>query len=229
MWLFRFIIGSVVGSFLCLVAERVPLGKSIVVPASQCSECHTKLGFFELIPIISIILLRFRCRYCHHRLPVSYLFSEFIVGFLFLLTDFGNSYSMYIFFFSLVAFTLTLTDIFYLIVEPKLFFPFILLLFSFHYSLKLPFHIITGVFLFIILTSLNHLFTEAIGGGDILLITSWGVLLGNKSLILLLFIASGCALFVSLLFRLILKQKIKQLPFVPFLAFALFLILYLDK
>ncbi len=227
MWLFQFIIGSVVGSFICLVAERVPLGKSIVVPASQCPDCQTKLRFFELIPIVSIILLKFRCRYCHHKLPVSYLFSEFIVGFLFLLTDFGNNYSMYIFFFSLTAFILTLTDIFYLIVEPKLFYPFLLLLCGFHYFLELPFHVITSVFLFIILTSFNYVFTEAIGGGDILLITSWGVLLGNKSLILLLFIASGCALSVSLFYRLILNQKIEQLPFVPFLTFGLFLILYI--
>ncbi|OEG15351.1 hypothetical protein BCR23_09770 [Enterococcus quebecensis] len=208
------------------MAERVPLRKSILTPASQCSYCKTKLLFFELIPIIAILLLRFRCRHCKHKLSVSYFFSELICGFLFTITSFNDANSMYILFFLLTAFTLTLTDIFYLIVEPKIFYPFAVLVCLAHYSLGLPIHLFTGTFLFVSLFSFNFILPNSIGGGDILLVTLWGILLGNTSLIILLFVSSSSALLFLIFFRFIFGKKIQQLPFVPFLSFGLFFVLF---
>ena len=229
MWMIQSIVGSVIGSFICLTAERIPIGKSIITPASHCPYCKTKLHFCDLFPVISIILLKFRCRYCTHKLPVTYFLSELICGFLFIVTDFENSYCVYILIFLLTTITLALTDFFYLIVEPKLFYPFTLLLFIFHYFLDLQFHLIAGGVLFIILVSFNHIITDSIGGGDIFLLSSWAILLGSTALIYLLFIASSCALVYLLLSHFLLKQTIHQLPFVPFLTIGLFVLLYYIK
>ncbi|MFD1901092.1 prepilin peptidase [Enterococcus termitis] len=227
MLIIQFIIGCIVGSFICLAAERVPIGGSIISPASQCVYCKTNLRFYDLLPIISIILLRFRCRYCHHRLSISYLFSELVCGLLFVATTFTDWYSVYTLFFLLTTFTLTLTDIFYLIVEPKFFYPFGILLCVCHYFFGLPLHMVTGICVFITLISFTYVFPKSIGGGDILLVSLWGVLLGNRALIFLLFIASSCALLFLLFCHFFLNKKIQQLPFVPFLNIGLLCIIFI--
>lgn len=51
-----FLIGACFGSFLCLVAERLPVGRSLWWPPSHCQGCHQPLQLYELIPVISILL-----------------------------------------------------------------------------------------------------------------------------------------------------------------------------
>lgn len=81
-----FVLGTVVGSFLNVCIYRMPMGESVVFPASHCPECRTRLRWYDLAPLISQVLLRGRCRYC--RLPVSwrYFFVESLTGILFALT-----------------------------------------------------------------------------------------------------------------------------------------------
>ena len=81
--LLYFIIGCCIGSFLCLTAQRIPLGHSIIYPRSHCVKCCRSLSWYELIPILSIIVQRFRCRYCRCRLPFYYLLAEALCGGLF--------------------------------------------------------------------------------------------------------------------------------------------------
>lgn len=61
---FVVVMGLVVGSFIELVAYRVPRGQSIIWPRSQCVHCRHVLSALDLIPIISWAILRGRCRYC---------------------------------------------------------------------------------------------------------------------------------------------------------------------
>lgn len=53
-----------VGSFLNVVAARVPLKRSVVSPASACMECGTEIAWYDNIPVVSWLLLRGRCRAC---------------------------------------------------------------------------------------------------------------------------------------------------------------------
>jgi leader peptidase (prepilin peptidase)/N-methyltransferase len=53
-----------VGSFLNVVAARVPLKRSIVHPGSACMSCSTPLAWYDNIPVLSYVLLRGRCRHC---------------------------------------------------------------------------------------------------------------------------------------------------------------------
>lgn len=221
MSLIYFIFGSVIGSFLCLIAERIPIGKSILYPASHCSYCQTKLTVLELIPIISIIFLCFRCRHCRYKLSSVYFYSEALCGLLCSFVAFKSVYSLYCLCFLLIAVTLSLTDIFYLIVEPKIFYPLSILLCIVHIYLALPIYLFTSIIIFFSLHGLNSILPDSMGGGDILLLTVWGALLGSDSLIFLLFIASSSGLLFLLVSRYILKKKIRQLPFVPFLSIGL--------
>lgn len=224
MLILYFISGCVVGSFLCLVAERVPIGGSILHPASQCSSCKTKLRVFELIPLISILFLRFRCRSCKKKLSTTYFFSEFICGLLCLFAALKFTYPLYSLFFLFTAVVLSLTDIFYLIIEPKIFYLLSFFLCIWHLYLNLPIHFSISVLFFLGSYSLNTVFPNSIGGGDILLVTLWSALLGANATIFLLFIASSCGILFILIHRLLLKKTLEQLPFVPFLSLGLFFV-----
>ena len=64
--------GLVLGSFLNVVAARVPLRRSVVKPRSACMSCGTELAWRDNIPLVSWALLRGRCRYCGARIPWRY-------------------------------------------------------------------------------------------------------------------------------------------------------------
>lgn len=226
MLIIYFILGCVVGSFLCLVAERVPINRSIFFPASRCSFCQTKLKNFELIPIISILFLQFRCRHCKQQLSCLYLFSEGICGLLFVynFSEGVSSFTIYRLLFLLMAFSLSLTDIYYFVVDPKLFYSFSLFLCINHLYLAQIFHWQLGLLTFMSLSLLNRLDTFCLGGGDVLLISIWGTLLGLYSQLLMLCIASSSGLIFYIFSNYILKKEIYEIPFVPFLSFGLFFV-----
>lgn len=226
MFVVYFIFGCISGSFFCLVAERVPAKKSIIVPASHCVFCQTKLNIFELIPLVSILFLRFRCRYCQQRLPIIYFLSELCCGTLCVLV-FQKTQPLYLFSILAMAFLLSLTDILYLIVEPRLFYPLAIVLCIEHVILGLPIYFFSCFIVFLSLIILNYLLPNSVGGGDILLLALWGALLGRDALMLLLFIASSSGLCFFLFYRLVLKRELQQLPFVPFLSFGLLFVLLL--
>jgi leader peptidase (prepilin peptidase)/N-methyltransferase len=220
-----FTIGCIIGSFLCLVAERVPLGQSILYPASHCTNCQTRLTFFKLIPLISILFLKFRCCYCQSKLSSIYFFSELTCGLLWLCVFLKSAMPVYTLPFLLGAFLLALTDIFYLIVEPKFFYPFAVLLCMSHFHLGLSFHFIAGFIALFGLLFLNYILPDSLGGGDSLIIILWSILLGSSKMILLLFIASGSGLLFLLIYPVYTRKKLKKLPFVPFLSIGLFVVL----
>ncbi len=65
-----FVFGLVLGSFLNVCIDRIPSGESIVRPPSHCDVCGRRLLARDLIPIVSYLMLRGRCRYC--AAPVSW-------------------------------------------------------------------------------------------------------------------------------------------------------------
>lgn len=74
-----FILGACLGSFLCCQARRLRLkeqGKPQLGSRSVCMKCHRQLKWYDNIPIISWLLLRGRCRYCHSKIGIAELISE---------------------------------------------------------------------------------------------------------------------------------------------------------
>jgi len=75
-----FFLGATVGSFLNVCIFRLPESESIVSPPSHCNSCGKRLRFIDLIPVLSALLFRFRCRYCGHGYSWQYPLVEAIAG-----------------------------------------------------------------------------------------------------------------------------------------------------
>src|SRR5947209_13070214 len=74
--------GLAVGSFLNVVAARVPLKRSIVHPGSACMSCGAQIAWYDNIPVLSYALLRGRCRACEARIPLRYPLVELVTALL---------------------------------------------------------------------------------------------------------------------------------------------------
>ena len=74
--------GLAFGSFLNVVAARVPVGRSIVRPRSACMGCGTEIAWFDNLPVLSWALLRGRCRHCAVSISWRYPAVELVTGLL---------------------------------------------------------------------------------------------------------------------------------------------------
>jgi leader peptidase (prepilin peptidase) / N-methyltransferase len=72
--------GLAVGSFLNVVAARLPLKRSIVRPRSACMKCATELQWYDNLPLASYAVLRGRCRHCSARIPLVYPAVELLTA-----------------------------------------------------------------------------------------------------------------------------------------------------
>lgn len=90
-----FIMGTLFGSFLTLATYRIPLNKDITHEHSFCPKCNHKLGFFDLIPILSFILLRGKCRYCGKKINPRYFLFEIITGISFVFLAYALDINIY--------------------------------------------------------------------------------------------------------------------------------------
>ncbi len=86
LFLFIFCIGAAIGSFLNVVVDRIVAGQSLIYPPSHCPHCRHRLHPFDLIPIISYIILNGKCRYCKKEISFYYPTVEIVTGFLFVIT-----------------------------------------------------------------------------------------------------------------------------------------------
>lgn len=77
-----FVPGLALGSFLNVVAARVPLRRSVVHPRSACTACDAPIAWYDNIPILSWALLRGRCRTCGTAIPWKYPLVELITALL---------------------------------------------------------------------------------------------------------------------------------------------------
>ena len=75
-YIFVFLLGACVGSFLNVCILRIPAGESIVVGPSHCMNCGRRLKWYEMIPLFSWLALRGRCSGCHSRISAQYPLIE---------------------------------------------------------------------------------------------------------------------------------------------------------
>ena len=77
-----FVAGAFIGSFVTVVAHRVPRGEGIVMGRSRCPACGEDIAAYDNIPVASWLLLRGRCRRCDAPIPVRYPLTEAGLGLL---------------------------------------------------------------------------------------------------------------------------------------------------
>ncbi len=118
--------GTAIGSFLNVCMDRLPAGKSLIYPSSRCDTCQHSLSPRDLIPVVSYLWLRGRCRYCRTRIPLRSLLVEIASGFLFAFTFwyYGISVELFIVTFYCYLFILIIViDLEHQLILNKVIFP----------------------------------------------------------------------------------------------------------
>jgi leader peptidase (prepilin peptidase)/N-methyltransferase len=118
--------GLALGSFLNVVAARVPRRTSIVSPASACMDCGTPIAWRDNIPLLSWLLLRGRCRHCGTRISALYPAVELATALLVAacVLDFGLSGRMVVAaLFCAVLVAVTATDLTHRIIPNRIVLP----------------------------------------------------------------------------------------------------------
>lgn len=233
-----FIIGLFFGSFYTVVGLRCPKHEDFITSHSHCDSCSHELTFLDMIPIISYILLKGRCRYCHEKINNLSTFMELFTGILFALSymAFGFSYELFIAL-GIVSMLviISVSDITYYIIpdEVLIFFTgYFLIIYVLSGGVISTFvNILSGIAMFCIMYTImllgNFLFKkETLGGGDIKLMFVIGLVLSPLLGLFVIFIGSVLALPISLF--ILIKKHNKLIPFGPFLLIA-FAFLYFTK
>ena len=118
--------GLALGSFLNVVAARVPRRRSIVSPASACMECGTELAWRDNVPVVSWLMLRGRCRHCGTRISALYPAVELVTAILVAacVLDFGLTPKAAVAaFFCAVLVAITATDLTHRIIPNRIVLP----------------------------------------------------------------------------------------------------------
>ena len=118
--------GLALGSFLNVVAARVPLRRSIVRPPSACMSCGHEIAWYDNVPVVSWLLLRGRCRSCGTRIPARYPAVELVSGLLVAacVWRFGlHAESLVASFFCLALVTVSATDLEHRIIPNRIVLP----------------------------------------------------------------------------------------------------------
>ena len=207
-----FLVGSILASFLGLVIDRFP-EQSIISPASHCGSCQTRLRPLDLIPILSQVFNRFRCRYCKVRYPGWYALFELGLGHIFLVYSRGLlSLGQVI----LITAGLTLGIYDFRHQEYPLlvwiFFHLLLMVCS-GWNLVMAFFLVLGI--------MAHFIDIRMGAGDFLFLASCALVFSATELLILIQFASATGILAFLL-----QKKKERLPFVPFLLLAACLIIF---
>ncbi|MPW25123.1 prepilin peptidase [Alkalibaculum sp. M08DMB] len=226
--LFMFVLGIVVGSFLNVVIYRVPMKESIVLPPSHCQTCNSRLKPQDLIPIVSWIILKGRCRYCGTSVSYRYAFVEFIVGVLFVFTyiqvGIGSELIRFLLITSLLI-PIIFIDIDHFIIPDQLnifgliLFIILNLVFSFIPWLDAVLGATVGMVPLLVLVLLTR--GNGMGLGDVKLMAMLGLFLGWELALLSLFLSFilGGFLGVVLLITKV-KGRKEPMPFGPWIAIA---------
>lgn len=224
VWLIYIILALMIGSFLTLVAIRIPIGESIIKPNSYCPSCKHSLTQLDMIPIIGYIGLKGTCRYCNSRIPIIYPLGELLTVLVFIMIPIfvGFNKEMVIAYtFGLIMITITISDIKYRIIPDKITLPGIVLLFILRLFIHpMPFwNYLVGALVFGGLLLLFAILSRGgMGGGDIKLFFLIGLALGWQNTLLALFLASLTGTLVGGVLLLLGRIKQRQLvPFGPFI------------
>lgn len=231
-----FIIGTIFGSFYNVVGARIPNGESIIRPASHCTTCNHKLGPLELIPVLSYLMLRGRCKHCGAKISWYYMGFELFCGFLFLLSYlvFGFSYNL------IIALTfvsmldiIIVSDCLYMIIPDSVLIIFGILLIAEKCYISgweqvVPI-LISGVIAFLVMLGLklfgDFIFKqESMGGGDIKLLGIFGLVMGWSNALLSIVAAAFIGLPMSLIA--INLKKTHIVPFGPYLSVGALIVFF---
>jgi leader peptidase (prepilin peptidase)/N-methyltransferase len=229
-YLFAFVIGAVVGSFLNVCIHRLPAGESVVHPPSHCPGCGARIRSRDNIPLLSYVLLRGRCRSCGAPISVRYPVVEALSGVLLVLLlyrfELSPKLGVYAAFVAALI-VVSFIDLDHQIIPDVISLPGIVVgLIASALGQGPPLldsalgALVGGGILYAVAVG-YHAFTgrEGMGGGDIKLLAMIGAFLGWRGVLLSLIIGSFTGAVVGISLILARRQDSRvPIPFGPFLA-----------
>ena len=234
-----FILGLLIGSFLNVCIYRIPKGESIAFPPSHCSACGNNIKSYDLIPVLSWVLLRGKCRSCNEKISIRYPLIEITSAILFVLTYFQYGETIYLVrYLILIPFLVVIAMIDYDTMEVytttawiAIALGVVLLGVNFYLGQHVATYIYggllgAGIITFIILSSKLILGQEGMGWGDAEICGLCGLFLGFKLTFLMMFFSFiiGGVIGVYLL-KVKNKNGRSEMPFGPSIIMATFLVI----
>lgn len=238
---FAVLAGAAVGSFLNVVADRLPSGGSVARPRSFCDACQHPLGNLELVPVFSYIFLRGKCRHCRVSIPprstVVEVVTALLFGLVFLKYGMGVQFVILAMAVSLMI-AVSVIDLEHKLILNRMIYPAIVVLMfvapfwpelgiarSFWGNSgmigSLASSMVAGGGAFLIFFAIILIFPAGMGGGDVKLAGAVGLMVGFPHVILALWLAIVGGGLVAIFLLLSRKRGRKDaIPFGPFLALS---------
>jgi leader peptidase (prepilin peptidase)/N-methyltransferase len=219
------------GSFVNVVAARVPLRRSVVRPGSACMSCGTELAWYDNLPVLSWLLLRGRCRSCSAKIsplyPAVELATAGLVAACFLV--FGLSGKAFVSaFFCVVLVAVTATDLTHRIVPNRIVLPAAVIVLAAQTALEPSPEWALGALGasgFLLLAALAY--PAGMGMGDVKLALLLGAMLGRLLGVgLMLGMLAALVPSIVLLARHGSAARKMGIPFAPFLALGALIALF---
>ncbi|HWQ41038.1 MAG TPA: prepilin peptidase [Desulfosporosinus sp.] len=231
------LLGLLIGSFLNVVIYRVPRGESIVSPGSHCPNCGQVLRAWELIPVVSFLILKGQCCGCQARISWRYPAVELLTGILFFLTaslSFGAELHPARLFLNLsfvaVLIALSFIDLDTFRLPDVLTLP--LLGLGLLGAFLIPGNpsgwesVLSAVGAGGIFWIIARVYPQGMGLGDVKLIAAMGAFLGFPSIFLAVFAGSFVGAFIGIFLLFAGRKRFgQQIPFGPYLALGAILAL----
>ncbi len=233
-----FLYGIVFGSFLNVCIYRIPNNQSIVNPPSHCGSCDHRLAWKDLVPLLSYIFLKGKCRYCGEKISLRYPGVELLTGLL--LVGIYFRYGLAFDFFKYAVLTLFLivialidydtTDVYSCVIYTGISIGVIFLILErFMYSASIGDYVIGAIIGLVIIGGI-YLLTGGFGAGDIEIAVLCGVFLGWKLEIYFIlgsFIIGGVIATTIILMKK--KSKKDYMPLGPSLAIGAYVVLIMGE
>lgn len=227
LYTYLFIFGLLFGSFFNVVGIRMAEKQSIVTPRSHCPNCKHQLRPNELIPVVSYVLQKARCKHCHASISVKYPLFELLTACLFTISPMVVGWSKEL----LVALLLvslviivSISDLHNMLIPNRvlLFFGITMVFVRLFIPTTPWWDAYVGALLgFGLLYFIAVVSRGGMGGGDIKLFAVLGLFVGVKGIVLTLFLSAFLGMFFGL--ALIVTRKLKRkepMPFAPFIGLA---------
>ena len=233
---FVVVIGLIFGSFLNVLIARIPNDENVAFPASHCPKCKTPLKPYHNIPLFSWLFLKGKCAFCHEKISIQYPIVELLSGIVFGAVFFklGLSYMslMIVLSFSFLL-ALSVIDFHIKMVPDSLNLLAMTTAMLAAMSLQgfvLNFQntlLFVGGFALLRFYLSYFMKREALGEGDLMVAGTMGAMVGVQLGLMAIFVSAILALPVMLWMRNETDES-KMVPFVPFLAMALFIVYIFD-
>jgi len=232
-----FILGIVIGSFLNVCIYRIPREESIAYPPSHCTNCNNVIKWYDLIPVISYIFLKGKCRFCKEKVSIRYPIIELITGVIFmtLYIEYGISFnfgkyalfSCFLIVIGMIDFDTT--DVYLKTTLPGIICGVIFMILGWSLSYGLTTYIY-GVVLGGGLISLIIVLTGGMGWGDAEICVLCGLFLGLKLTVVMLFLSFVLGGLIGLILIITKKKSRKDyIPFGPYIAIASIMVMYFGE